>query len=404
MLKMIRITDKSKCCGCAACKNVCPKHCILMKEDIEGFLYPEVDASVCIDCGLCQQVCPILHQQEDRKPLVAYAAKNRNENIRLRSSSGGVFTLLAERVIDEGGVVFGARFDECWNVVHDCVETKEEIAALRGSKYVQSKIGDSYLRAKQYLISGRQVLFTGTPCQISGLKKYLGKEYDNLLTVDVVCHGVPSPKIWQMFLSETVACAKKKLSIPTSLPAEIKLSDINFRSKSTGWKKYSVALTLSVTNEEGSLDRVSLSSVFTQHPFMNAFLANFSLRPSCYACPAKSGKSESDITIADFWGIEHVLPEWDDDKGLNLVLGFTKKGEAILNNLSVCKQEVDYMSAVSCNSCMVKSVVEPVYRDFFFKQLDKHRSFLQAWNDCVSSSMQKRLQRLLYRKLKTFIH
>ena len=201
---MINIQDKKDCCGCAACVQRCPKQCISLQEDSEGFLYPMVDASLCIDCGLCEKVCPIIHQADQRTPLGVYAAKNPDEAVRMQSSSGGVFTMLAERVLAEGGVVFGARWDERWEVVHDYVETAEGLAQFRGSKYVQSKIGRTFQQTESFLKQGRQVLFSGTPCQIAGLKNYLRKEYDNLLAVDFICHGVPSPGVFRTYLQEEI--------------------------------------------------------------------------------------------------------------------------------------------------------------------------------------------------------
>lgn len=339
---MIQVTDKSQCCGCTACMNVCPKQCISMQEDREGFLYPVVDSSLCIDCNLCQKVCPMLHTKEAREPLNVYAAKNKNEQVRLASSSGGIFTLLAEAVIDKGELVFGARFNADWEVVHDYTETKDGLAVFRGSKYVQSRMGNCYHNVRSFLQQGRRVMFTGTPCQIAGLKNYLRQDDDNLLTVDVVCHGVPSPKVWRMYLDEITRKGGKNtvLSHPIMLNREI--HSIDFRSKSSGWKKYSFALTLSEAQADGKKNTVLLSSVFMENPFMRAFLSNLSLRPSCYACPVKAGKSGSDITIADFWGIEEVLPELDDDKGVSLVLSYTEKGQLVLDNLSCECTAVDY--------------------------------------------------------------
>ena len=175
-----------------------------MSEDSEGFLYPHVDENACINCHLCEKVCPIINYGNDREPLAVYAAKNPNEAIRMQSSSGGVFTLLAERVIDEGGVVFGATFNDRWEVVHDYVETKEKLAKFRGSKYVQSKVGNSYQMAKSFLENDRKVLFSGTPCQIAGLKNFLRKDYNNLLAVDFICHGVPSPGVFRTYLQEEI--------------------------------------------------------------------------------------------------------------------------------------------------------------------------------------------------------
>ena len=196
---MIEIKDKSQCCGCNACVQRCPKQCIAMCEDEEGFLYPEGDEAICIDCGLCENVCPVINQADARIPLQVYAAKNTDEKIRMHSSSGGVFSILAEQTIKQGGVVFGARFDENWEVKHDYTETIDGVSVFRGSKYVQSKTGDTFKQAEQFLKQNRKVLFSGTPCQIVALKRYLKKEYENLLLVDFICHGVPSPGVWSCF-------------------------------------------------------------------------------------------------------------------------------------------------------------------------------------------------------------
>ena len=249
---MINIEDKKQCCGCSACVQRCPKQCIVMKEDEEGFLYPVADKDVCIDCNLCEQVCPVLRQREEREPLDVYAAFNKNEEVRMQSSSGGVFTALAESIIKEGGVVFGARFNEDWEVVHDYVETVEGLSAFRGSKYVQSRIGCTFSQAEQFLKQGRKVLFSGTPCQIAGLKLFLRKEYENLLSVDFICHGVPSPGVWRQYLNEFIALMgnKKNSVFSPSKPMvlnSIRSEEIQFcshplRAHRARSKKYSFAL------------------------------------------------------------------------------------------------------------------------------------------------------------------
>lgn len=321
---MIKIDSKEKCCGCWACVQRCPKHCITMVEDDEGFLYPKVDSSLCIDCSLCEKVCPVINQGEPRIPDVVYAAKNLNEEIRMASSSGGIFTLLAEEVIAKGGVVFGARFNEEWDVVHDYTETIEGLSAFRGSKYVQSRVGKCYSQVEEFLKKGRKVLFSGTPCQIAGLKRFLRKEYDNLLTVDFICHGVPSPGIWREYLKEetTRQCGGKNtvLSHPVLNGRDARIESISFRNKSLGWKKFSFALTFSVSDGHGEKNSVLLSEPLNKNIFLRGFLADLYLRPSCYACPSKSFKSGSDITIGDFWGVQHVMPEIDDDKGVSVVM------------------------------------------------------------------------------------
>ena len=183
---MICLQDKKDCCGCSACVQRCPKQCIKMEEDNEGFLYPLVDKNKCIDCGLCEKVCPVINQSEERWPLNVYAAKNHDDVIRQTSSSGGVFTLLAYNTIDKGGVVFGASFNKYWEVAHSYAETREGISAFRGSKYVQSIIGDTFKQAEGFLKQGREVLFSGTPCQVAALRIFLRKEYNNLITVDFI--------------------------------------------------------------------------------------------------------------------------------------------------------------------------------------------------------------------------
>lgn len=346
---MIEIKDKKDCCGCHACVIVCAKHCITMQSDEEGFLYPVVDKNACTDCGLCEKVCPVINQSEPRKPLKVYAAKNKNEEIRHQSSSGGIFTLLAEKVIAEGGVVFGARFDENWNVIHSWTDTIEGIAAFRGSKYVQSTIGDTYRKAREFLKQGRKVLFSGTPCQIAGLKRYLRKEYDNLLSVDIVCHGVPSPKIWSEYLRSL------KLS---------NIGAISHKDKSTGWRRYS----FSIKDTDG---KVIYSEKAAENKYLSAFVRNLILRPSCFSCPAKEGKSLSDITLADYWGIEHLVPQLDDNKGTSFVCCNTQMGVMIIDGLNLISVISDYQKSLPYNSCIVQSTNEPLEREIFWKNYMK---------------------------------
>ena len=376
---MIEIIDKHACCGCSACVQKCPKQCISLVEDEEGFLYPVVNSDDCIDCGLCEKVCPILHQAEERKPLKAYAAKNKNEGIRKQSSSGGVFTLLAEDVIKEDGVVFGAKFDEQWEVKHDFTETFEGLHVFRGSKYIQSHIEENYKKAETFLKSGRKVLFSGTPCQIAGLKRFLRKEYDNLLTVDFVCHGVPSPGVWRKYLKETVAHLCDKNSVPSDPVAmdNARIENITFRNKCSGWKKYSFSLTLSATTRSGATQKVSLINLFSQNAFMKGFLANLYLRPSCYACPAKCGKSGSDITIGDLWGAPSIIGNYDDDKGTSLVL-INKEVAFFEKKSSLWIKDIEYSSALAHNSCIEKSVKESKKRKQFYSSYAKPKYSLET--------------------------
>lgn len=334
---MIDIQDKHFCVGCNACVQICPKHCITMKEDEEGFLYPHVNKQYCIDCKLCERTCPVIHQNQDRIPLKIFAAVNPDEEVRLKSSSGGVFAVLAEQVVSIGGVVFGARFNERWEVVHDYVETSAGLSVFLQSKYTQSYIGNSFIQAKDFLKQGRIVLFSGTPCQISGLLRFLRKDYDNLITVDVLCHGVPSPGVWRWYLTEECEKnarqgVKNSVSRPliSSIPernstnAEIlrSISRVSFRDKITGWKKYSFTLEFSEASGRGEKNTVSRSMNIRENPYMIGFLSDWYLRYSCYQCPTRGFRSGSDITLADFWG----YPSHDDDKGLTAMAINTEKG------------------------------------------------------------------------------
>lgn len=348
---MISIKDKKNCCGCSACVQRCPKQCIEMYEDNEGFLYPKVDASKCIDCHLCEKVCPVINQNEPREPLAVYAAKNPDDAVRMQSSSGGIFTMLAERVIDEGGVVFGACWDEEWNVKHDYAETREGLAKFRSSKYLQSVIGNSYQEAECFLKEGRRVMFTGTPCQIAGLKHFLRKDYDNLLAVDIVCHSVPSPGVWQQYLQEKLHDLKWD---------KRNIRRISFRDKTTGWKAYSFL----IEERNGH----SFTEKGGENSFMRGFLADLYTRPSCHECPAKQLKSGSDITLGDFWGITSMMPEIDDDRGTSVVIVSTKKGSDVWEELGVQCYLTFYGKVSKLNPAIVKSVACSINNRQFFSQ------------------------------------
>lgn len=370
---MIQVIHKENCCGCNGCVQACPVRCISMKTDEEGFSYPVVDRGRCTECGLCERVCPVLNQRQPRTPLVCYAAKNPDEEIRMKSSSGGIFTMLAEQTINNGGVVFGARFDENWDVIHDYAETIEGLEKFRGSKYVQSRIGDCFKKAKQFLDAGREVLFSGTPCQIAGLKLFLRKNSANLLAVDIICHGVQSPMVWQKYLKEMN-------------PEQLVLSEISFRDKSSGWKTFSFHA--KGVKKDNTIATVTKGTLF-QDTYLRVFLKNICLRPSCYECPARSGKGNSDITIADFWGIQNVDAEFDDDKGVSMILPYTEKGLDIVNSVNMVKKEksIDVDPRVNPNLHLDCSV--PKYRKYFFKNIRRKMRTHTQLHDSLRSVLRK---------------
>lgn len=344
---MIFLKRKEDCCGCTACLQVCPKKCIAFKEDEAGFCYPYVDTTVCVKCGLCVKVCPMLKTEDANYPKEVYALKCQNEFIRSESSSGGAFTLLAESVLEDNGVVFGARFDADWTVIHDYVETKEGLKYFRGAKYMQSKLYGAYIRAELFLKEGRRVMFTGTPCQIAGLKKYLKREYDNLLTVDFICHGVPSSKVWNLYLSNELKKQSKDCSIDS----------ISFRAKDTGWHNYSVRLT--TVDSKGA--KFYSHNIFFQNDYMRLFLSDLILRPSCYNCLSKSGRSGADITLGDFWGVEKKYPEFDDDRGISLVMVNRDKSICdIMKHRDVAFKPIPLKEAIECNKSYFSSPRKPI--------------------------------------------
>lgn len=368
---MINITDKHKCCGCTACVSACPKNCISMSADREGFLYPVVDSVKCIDCGLCEKVCPVLRPVTNEPAPLVYAAINNDEAVRMHSSSGGIFTLIAEYVLARDGVVFGACFDSDWNVIHDYTETKEGLARFRGSKYVQSNVGNSFTQVKTFLDSGREVLFSGTPCQVAGLKNYLRKPYSNLLTVDLVCHGVPSPEVWRKYLQETIRKAYGIKNNKAAVNPGDYISDISFRAKDKGWIKYNIKIIF----RDGKVEIMP----FYENPYMNVFLSDLSLRPSCYACPAKLHNMQSDITLADFWGGNRINPDIDDDKGCGLILIHSKEKFDFLFSADCKLLQQQLVSVVKYNPSILSAVNEPVNRKFFwtvYRKKDLYTSYM----------------------------
>lgn len=354
---MISIKDKKNCCGCNACVQKCQKKCITMVEDTQGFMYPSVNKIECINCGLCEKVCPVANVMSKQQNILAYAAYA-DDNIRMKSSSGGLFTLLAEKILDENGVVFGAAFDNDFLVHHISIESKDELFKLQGSKYLQSQIENTYVQVENHLKNERKVLFTGTACQIAGLKNFLGKEYEQLYTVDVLCHGVPSPKLWQHYLKYQENCYNSQVT------------QVFFRSKKFGWRKFSLQLQFNNSS--------IYEEVYEKDMYMKLFLSNICLRPSCHDCKYKKMNRPSDITIGDSWGIEKYMPEMDDDKGTSVVLIHSQKGKELFDS---CKNEMLFKEAevdqiLPPHADSRKSVAIHSRRSKFFKELNAGSSML----------------------------
>ena len=383
---MIQLTKKADCCGCSACQHSCPKGCITMAADSEGFLYPQVDEAACVNCGLCEKVCPILTKMKAPTGAVsAYGAYTSDDKIRKGSSSGGVFSVLAQAVLDRGGMIAGAAFDEDFSVRHVLVETEEELNRLRGSKYVQSRMEDTYPRIREELKRGRVVLFTGVACQVAGLKAFLGRDYDNLYTVDVLCHGVPSPKVWQHYCREQEATYGQKMT------------NVFFRDKRNGWRKYSLSM------QFGSAGEYSRPAAVDD--YLQVFLGDICLRPSCHSCRFKEFPRLSDLTIGDAWGIEKHMPDLDDDQGTSVVLANSPKGQSlwdtVVGDLVFRPGELDILLPRDADSR--RSVKPHPNRSRFFAALDRGKTMAQLCKLARKSPV-RRLLSYGKRTLKRILH
>lgn len=350
---VINITDKTKCCGCSGCFNVCPKNCITMEEDIEGFLYPKVDESACINCGCCEKVCPVINPiKEERKTQQAFLVQHKDEEVRLDSAAGGAFTAIATFIINQGGIVFGAAYDNNFQVVHTYVDRLEDLKKFRNSKYVQSKIGESFKDSKKFLKEDKWVCFSGTPCQIEGLKRYLGKSYEKLILVDVVCHGIPSPLIWNKYLEYQKIEEKKP-------------ENIRFRDKYYGYKYSTMSLIKNGKNIYHAGAQLD--------PMLRAFFSDMSDRPICYNCPFKKRYRISDMTIWDCFSVYNFDKKMDDDKGTTRVLCHTGKGCILILNIKeiISYKEADSDKLVYGVKEMFESVEENPKRKQFFEDAVK---------------------------------
>lgn len=321
---MIQIKDKKNCTGCAACYNICPKNCITMKADNEGFLYPSVNTENCIKCNKCIKVCPIIHPYEKRGTYKnVLAAINPNNEIRLKSSSGGVFYAISTIILQNGGLIYGATFDNNWNVIHTKAQNNEQLQTLIGSKYIQSNINSTYNEIKRNLNTGYKVLFCGTSCQVSGLNHFLNKNYDNLYTIELLCHGVSSYKIWINFLNDFI----KKYDLDIS-----NITKISFRNKVPNTIDYKFC----ILDNKGN----KYCDFFYNIPYMKAFLSNLILRPSCYNCDSKRYSSKSDLLIGDLWNNYNKTP-YNDSKGTSIVIVNTPKGKQIIQESNLKLEPID---------------------------------------------------------------
>lgn len=384
----IECLSRNECCGCSSCVQRCPKDAIKMVENEEGFLYPTIDKEKCINCGLCYNICPQFKKVNERKKGFpkAYALRNKNENELLKSSSGGFFSILANYIIEKNGAVFGAAYDENLNVRHIKATTKKDLSSIRGSKYVQSTIGVTYKEAKKALEDGQYVLFTGTPCQISGLKSYLNRDYEKLITADLVCHGVPSQKLFKKYLEYL------------SLKYKSKVVKYNFRSKEKkGWSLVSKIETADgrIRYREPDFD-----------PYYNNFLKSTTYRENCYQCKYANYNRVADFTMADFWGISKMHPNFFKESGNSLVLINNEKANQIIEllneNIEIIETNLD--KAASYNKNLLEPSKKSSKRSMVYKDIDKKdaKSFIKENLKC-EVTLKKAIKAIVPQRVKKVI-
>lgn len=303
--------DAVNCCGCSLCEYVCSLNAVSMKYE-NGFLFPEIDNNLCVNCGKCQKLCPFLKISKNSESQTCFAAKHKDNEIRKESSSGGVFTALSDAILKRNGIIAGAVYNDQMELIHTAAESFEERDRMRGSKYIQSNCTGIYKKIKEALLQDREVLFCGTPCEVAAVKNAFPNS-DKLYLADIICHGVPSPQVWRNF----VEYLEKRYSN--------KLCDYKFRDKTQGWRTYSALARFTNGQTETNNDITG--------SYIELFRYDVCLRPSCTVCPYTDSFRPGDITIGDFWGIENIIPEIDDNKGVSAVICNTDKGRLLLDSV-----------------------------------------------------------------------
>ena len=384
------------CSGCAACCAVCPRKAISMQPDEEGFAYPHIDESLCVHCGLCERTCPSLNPKAPREPLAVYAAKAKDDALRKESSSGGVFSLLARQIISDGGIVYGAAIRGTdLSVCHCSAENEEEQSWLRGSKYVQSDVGDTYGNVRTQLDAGRKVLFSGTPCQVAALRNFLARDYENLVCVEVICHATPSPQAWKKYLEKRAAASATGRD--SARPTAVIDRRISFRSKNCGWKRYSLSLRFA-NNKEYLRD-------LQTDAFLRGFLAELYNRPSCHQCSVRELRSGADITLGDYWNVHHHFPEMDDDVGTSVVLVDSDRGAVLLKRiLPFCDMvESDYEDVRRTNPAVYCSPSPHVKRSKYFRLIRRGADFDMTVDKLLRRALWRRIGSLVKRTMKKVV-
>lgn len=348
---MEQIIDRNKCTGCTACMNICPKGAISFKEEYDGFKYPVIDQDKCIDCGLCKRTCPVLNTKSNDSLNNCYVGYNKDSNERLNASSGSLFSTIANYILDNNGIVVGAAFDKDNNLKHIAIDKKEDLNPLRKSKYIQSDLDYIFSYIKEQL-KNKKVLFVGTPCQVAGIKSFI-KNNDNLITIDLFCHGVPSHKLFEKYIKELEEKNNDKLV------------HYDFRDNSTGWDTYS---------NRAVFRKKDIKTISVNNEYMKLFLSDIALRESCYNCNFKLCNKHSDITLGDFWGVKDKYPEMYNKEGVSAIIVNTELGNQVFNSIknSIEYKECNLQDIISGNPSLQSSSVHPKNREMFFKDLNNY--------------------------------
>lgn len=346
--------NKSECCGCTACQQICAHGSITMYPDEDGFVFPIKDLTTCTGCGLCEKVCSFAHPKYENPPQKVYATMAKSPEERTGSSSGGLFYLLASKVIEQGGIVYGAILDQNMQVRHIAAQKIEELTSIRGSKYVQSSLGDTYREIRTNLRSGRLVYFTGVGCQVAGLKEFLMKPYDNLITSDLVCHGVPNQKLFD----EHIHYLENKY--------HGKVVEYGFRDN----EKWGGCESVTVVTDSQTRRIYRLPS-YVLSPYLYSFMYAMTYRQSCYECPFAKVPRQGDITLADYWGIDKFFPHLDRSKGVSLIVVNTVKGKQLLDSISdkLIIEESNIQDAAKYNGNLIHNTKMPPIRQTIFQTI-----------------------------------
>ncbi len=389
-----KILPEEKCIGCGLCVISCPQQCIMMRRNREGFLYPVINTEECISCKRCEEVCSRRQQAKQTENKALFAAKNKCENDRNNSSSGGVFILLAERILEMGGSVCGATYDDQFKVCHRIVSSKEELSSLCGAKYSQSTFYHCVNDIRKSLQEDNWVLFVGTPCQVEALSFLLSEEEkEHLLLVDFVCHGVPSPLVLEQYFEE----------LKTHYADGGNIISVNMRDKETGWSRYSYCMNIQFDNG------TSYKMINGEDPFLRGFVSNLYLRKTCENCTNKKTNRASDLTLGDFWGAWDITPEFDDNKGISLLVVHTDKGNAFWHSIQDAFETivVSEEQITAKNPSITDSSKPHENKSLFWDLFYQENSVIDSINKCLSNpapgmgflvKLKKRIRKVVSRR------